>query len=181
MRRRRPRPSGCALHARLRAEHNDAVVLADVLERESENAHVTRIDQGQAAELQRELRDLLCLAVVGDHIRWVLVDDCELAEWLADAVPEWRALADRVAERLIELGVPPDGRVRSLTEDIPAHWVPDGWLDREQGERLLADRLHVVSSWARLRRSQATDGETAQLLEAVAAGLESPRPRERLV
>lgn len=134
-----------------------------------------RIAEGRAAELQRELRDLLCLAVVGDHVRWVLVDDDgELAEWLADAVPEWRALADRVAERLVALGVPPDGRVRSLAEDISVHWVPDGWLNREQAERLLADRLHGVSSWARLRRSQATDGETAQLLEAVAAGLESP-------
>lgn len=136
---------------------------------------MTAIARDEAAELQGELRDLLSLAVVGDHVRWVLVDDDgELAEWLADAVPKWRALADRVAERLVELHVPPDGRVRSLAEDIPAHWVPNGWLNREQAERLLADRLHVVASWARLRRSQATDGETAQLLEAVAAGLDSP-------
>jgi starvation-inducible DNA-binding protein len=134
---------------------------------------VTRIAQGRGAELQQELRDLLSLAVVGDHVRWVLVDDeGELAEWLADAVPEWRALADRVAERLVALGVPPDGRVRSLADDIPLNWVPAGWLDREQAERLLADRLHVLSSWARLRRSQATDGDTIQLLDAVAAGLE---------
>ena len=132
-------------------------------------------EQGRALDLQQELRDLLCLAVVGDHVRWVLVDDDgDLAEWLADAVPEWRALADRVAERLVALGVPPDGRVRSLAEDIPLNWVPDGWLSREQAERLLADRLHAVSSWARLRRSQTSDGDTAQLLEAVAAGLESP-------
>ena len=133
-----------------------------------------RIARGEAADLQQELRDLLCLAVVGDHVRWVLVDDdAELAEWLADAVPEWRALADRVAERLVALGVPPDGRVRSLAEDIPLNWVPDGWLSREQAERLLADRLHVVSSWARLRHSQASDGETALLLEAVAAALDT--------
>lgn len=131
------------------------------------------IAQRRAAELQRELRDLRSLAVVGDHVRWVLVDDDgELTEWLADAVPEWRALADRVAERLVALGVPPDGRVRSLAEDISVHWVPDGWLNREQAERLPADRLHVLSSWARLRRSQATDSDTAQLLDAVAAGLE---------
>jgi starvation-inducible DNA-binding protein len=130
---------------------------------------------GRAADLQQELRDLLCLAVVGDHVRWALVDDDgDLAQWLADSVPEWRALADRVAERLVALGVPPDGRVRSLAEDIPLNWVPDGWLSREQAERLLADRLHAVSSWARLRRTRASDGETAQLLEAVAAGLESP-------
>jgi DNA-binding ferritin-like protein len=78
-----------------------------------------------------------------------------------------------VAERLVALGVPPDARVRSLAEDIPLNWVPDGWLDREQAERLLAHRLHVLSSSARLRGAQATDRETAQLFEAVAAGLES--------
>jgi starvation-inducible DNA-binding protein len=134
---------------------------------------VIRSTRGDAAELQRQLRDLLCLAVVGDHIRWVLVDENgDLAEWLAAVVPEWRALAEQVAERLIDLGVPPDGRLRALAQDISAHWVPDGWLDREPAERLLADRLQIVSSSARLRRAQASDGETARVLEAVAAGLE---------
>lgn len=134
---------------------------------------MTRVARGRAAELQRELRDLLCLAVVGDHIRWVLTDDDgELAEWLAEAVPEWRALADRVAKRLVALGVPTDGRVRSLAEDIPLNWVPEGWLSRDDAERLLADRLRVVASSTRVRRSQATDPDTAQLLDVVASGLE---------
>jgi starvation-inducible DNA-binding protein len=134
---------------------------------------MTRVAPGRAAELQRELRDLLCLAVVGDHIRWVLTDDDgELAEWLAEAVPEWRALADQVAKRLVALGVAPDGRVRSLAEDIPLSWVPEGWLRRDEAERLLADRLHVVASWARVRRSQAPDPDTAQLLDTVSTGLE---------
>jgi starvation-inducible DNA-binding protein len=133
------------------------------------------VEDDQAAALQRELRDLLCLAVVGDHIRWVLVDDDgELAEWLAKAVPEWRALADQVARRLVALGVPPDARVRSLAKDIPVHWVPEGWLRREEAERLLADRLHVVASWAR-RRSQSADRASTRLLDVVAAGLERTR------
>jgi starvation-inducible DNA-binding protein len=134
---------------------------------------MTRVAPGRAAELQRELRDLLCLAVVGDHIRWVLTDDDgELAEWLAEAVPEWRALADQVAKRLVALGVAPDGRVRSLAEGIPLNWVPEGWLRRDEAERLLTDRLHVVASWARVRRSQAPDPDTAQLLDTVSTGLE---------
>jgi DNA-binding ferritin-like protein len=111
---------------------------------------------------------------VGDHVRWVLVDrDAELAEWLAEAVPEWRALAERVAERLVALGVPPDGRLRALAEDIHLNWVPAGWLSREQVESLIAHRLRIVSAWAGLRQSEAADGETAQVLQAVAAGLES--------
>jgi hypothetical protein len=78
-----------------------------------------RFDQGLAAdELQRERRDLLCLAVVGDHLRWVLTGDeaAELAEWLADAIAQWRAWADQVAKLLVTLGVAPDGRVRC------SHW-----------------------------------------------------------
>ena len=133
---------------------------------------MTREAQGHAAELQRELRDLLCLAVAGDHIRWVLTDDNDLADWLAEAVPQWRDLADQVAKRLVALGVAPDGRVRSLAEDIPINWMPDGWLRRDEAERLLADRLHIVASWARLRRSQAADPDTAQLLDTVSSGLE---------
>lgn len=134
---------------------------------------MTRVALGQSAELQGELRDLLCLAVVGDHIRWVLTDDDgELAEWLAEAVAEWRALAGQVANRLVALGVAPDGRVRSLAEDIPLNWVPEGWLRRDEAKRLLTDRLHVVASRARVRRSQATDTDTAQLLDTVSSGLE---------
>jgi starvation-inducible DNA-binding protein len=133
------------------------------------------VEDDRAAVLQRELRDLLCLAVVGDHIRWVLVDDDgDLAGWLAKAVPEWRALADQVARRLVALGVPPDARVRALAKDIPVHWVPEGWLRREEAERLLADRLHVIAARAR-RRSQSPDRATRQLLDVVGAGLERSR------
>ena len=137
---------------------------------------MTDIARAGSVELQRELRDLLRLAVVGDHVRWALIDDSEIAAWLAETVPEWRALADRVAERLVALGIPPDGRVRSLAEDIPP-WVPAGWLDREQAQRLLAGRLQLLSAWARLRSSQAADGDTARLLESVAARLEHSSAR----
>ena len=92
-------------------------------------------DRGLAdRELQEELRDLLALAVVGDHVRWVLVGDeaGELADWLAGAVPQWRALADQVARHLVTLGVAPDGRVRALAKDIPFNWVPDGWLQADE-------------------------------------------------
>jgi starvation-inducible DNA-binding protein len=135
-----------------------------------------RFDQGVAAgELQRELRDLLCLAVVGDHVRWVVTGDeaAELAEWLADAIAQWRAWADQVARLLVPLGVPPDGRVRSLAKDIPLNWVPDGWLRGDDARRLVADRLRTAAGWARHRRSQAVDADIVQLLDAVCAGLEA--------
>ena len=68
-------------------------------------------------DLQAELRDLLCLAVVGDHVRWVTNDE-ELAAWLADASAQWRGWADQVADKLVAAGIAPDGRVRSLRPGI---------------------------------------------------------------
>jgi starvation-inducible DNA-binding protein len=134
-------------------------------------------------ELQEELRDLLDLAVVGDHLRWVVVGDeaGELADWLADAVSQWRALADRVSQHLVSLGVAPDRRVRSLAKDIPLHWVPAGWLRPDGARQLLADRLRSLGEWACYRKSQASDPDTAQLLDVVCSSLEAQARAAELV
>jgi hypothetical protein len=134
------------------------------------SAHVVR--RAEENKLQRQLRDLICLAVVGDHVRWVMTDDEELGDWLAQATGEWRRWADRVAKQLTESGVAPDGRVRSLAKDISLNWVPDGWLSADQAQRLVSERLAVVAGWARSRQSQA-DGADAELLEFVSEGLEA--------
>jgi hypothetical protein len=123
-------------------------------------------------ELQRQLRDLVCLAIVGDHVRWVLLEDDELGDLLAEAAGEWRGWAERVASQLVAAGVAPDGRVRSLVKDIPLNWVPEGWLSGDAARRLIAERLALVAEWARYRHSQAT-GTDAELLDAVAAALEA--------
>ena len=50
------------------------------------------VNQGLATEeLQGELRDLLCLAVLGDHVRWVVRGDAsgELVDWLANISVNW--------------------------------------------------------------------------------------------
>ena len=122
--------------------------------------------------LQHQLRDLVCLATVGDHVRWVLTDDDELADWLADAAGQWRQWAEQVANRLVAIQVAPDGRVRSLAKDIPVNWVPEGWLSGEAARVLIRERLAWVARWARYRQSQA-NGADAELLGSVAAGLEA--------
>jgi hypothetical protein len=130
-----------------------------------------RAGPGRVAEeeLQQQLRDLLCLAVVADHIRWVVTDDRELAGWLADASDSWRDWADQVARQLVVSGVAPDGRVRALAADIPLNWVPDGWLAADAARRLLVERLLTVSDWARYRRAQ-TSGERAAVLDVICSG-----------
>lgn len=122
--------------------------------------------------LQHELRDLICLAVVGDHVRWVLTDDDELGDWLAEAAPQWRAWAEQLAARLVASRVAPDGRVRSLAKDIQLNWVPDGWLSGEAARPLIAERLGRVAEWARYRHSQA-EGADAELLDSLATELEA--------
>jgi len=134
------------------------------------NAHSVR--RAEENMLQRELRDLICLAIVGDHVRWVVSDDDELADWLAQATGEWRRWADRVAKQLIASGVAPDGRVRSLALSISLNWVPAGWLSADQAQRLVSDRLAAVAGSTRSRHSQA-DGADAELLEFVSEGLEA--------
>src|SRR4051794_13323072 len=122
-------------------------------------------------ELQQQLRDLLCLAVVGDHVRSVVTEDEDgaLAEWLRAASGTWRNWADLLARQLRISGVAPDGRVRSLAEDIPLNWVPDGWLAADAARRLLIERLLTVSEWSRYRRSQ-TSGEHADVLDVICTG-----------
>jgi hypothetical protein len=125
-------------------------------------------------DLQRELRDLLCLAVVGDHVRWVLRGDdaVELADWLAGAIAEWRGWADQLAKQLVASGATPDGRVRSLAKDLALNWVPDGWLEAGQAHQLVSDRLATVTGWACYRRSQAT-GSRAEILDVICSGLQT--------
>jgi len=123
--------------------------------------------------LQHELRDLVCLAVVGDHVRWVLTDDDELADWLAEAVQEWRGWAERLAAQLVRSHIAPDGRMRALAKDTRLNWVPDGWLSGEAARTLLAARLAWVVEWAWYRRSQTDSADDAELLDSVATALEA--------
>jgi starvation-inducible DNA-binding protein len=126
-------------------------------------------------DLQGELRDLLSLAVVGDHVRWVVTGEgaAELAEWLAGATSQWRAWADQIAKHLVMLGVAPDARVRSVAKDIPVHWVPEGWLRPDDAARLVVERLGGLAGWARYRQSQANNPDTVRLLDTVSSGLEA--------
>lgn len=141
---------------------------------------VERSDQmSPARELQGELQDLLCLAVVGDHVRWVVTGDAspKFAAWLNEATAAWRAWADQLAKHIVTLGVAPDGRVRSLAKDIPWNWVPAGWLSLDEAQRLVADRMQRLVEWAGLRQSQATEPETARLLGVVYSGLQTQLAR----
>jgi starvation-inducible DNA-binding protein len=126
-------------------------------------------------ELQAELRDLLALTVVGDHVRWIATGDNGrvLAQWLSDAVTCWRTWADRIATHMVSLGIAPDGRARALAEDVPWNWVPGGWLEGREAHRLVRERLTKVANWAHSRRSLLGDPEAAQLLGVLCSDLDA--------
>lgn len=130
---------------------------------------------GGADQLQDQLRDLLCLAVVGDHLRWVLRGEQieELSEWLANAVTEWRRCADDVARFMATAGIPPDGRVRSLAADIPFNWVPDGWVRAEDGGQMVANRLRRVADWTRTRSSECSEEQERGLFDKIESCLQA--------
>lgn len=139
-----------------------------------------RLIRGEAEDLQEELRDLLCLAVFGDHVRWVITGgDSELVDWLAEEVPKWREWAGEVARRLVALGFAPDGRIRSLAKDIPYNWVPEGWLEPDEAQRLVDHRVHAAVGRVRHRQSNAKDPATAELLDRLCGSLhEQARARD---
>ncbi|HET6966166.1 MAG TPA: hypothetical protein VFH58_15425 [Acidimicrobiales bacterium] len=124
--------------------------------------------------LQEQLRDLAALAVVGDHVRWVLRGPGApaLAERLAEAAGAWRAEADAVARAMADAGIPPDARIRSLARDIPWNWVPDGWLDADAARGLIGDRLGRLADWTRSRLQEGADPAHGPLLERILARLE---------
>lgn len=125
--------------------------------------------------LQEQLRDLAALAVVADHVRWVLRGPGApaLARWLATAAGTWRAEADAVARAMAESGIAPDGRVRSLARDIPWNWVPDGWLEADAARRLMGDRLRRLVDWTRSRLAEDAGLAHGPLLERILARLEA--------
>lgn len=125
--------------------------------------------------VQEELRDLLRLAVVGDHVRWVLKGEgsAELVAWLGEAVSQWRAWAEVLAERMVTADVAPDGRVKTLARDITRQWVPPGWLTVGDACDLLVMRLSELIEWTRVRPPLTAAEEDQRWLAEVCSGLEA--------
>lgn len=128
-------------------------------------------------DVQEELRNLLRLAVVGDHVRWVLKGEgsSELAAWLREAVSQWRAWAEVWAERMVQVDVAPDGRVKTLARDITRQWVPSGWLTVPDARDLLVVRLSELIERTKVCGPLTTVEDDQSRLAEVESGLEAQR------
>ena len=126
--------------------------------------------------LQEELQELRTLVVHSDHLRWV-TRGAQASGF--DAIvyrfaEDWRRWSECVARALIDLDLPPDGRVSSLTEGSYRAWLPDGWIERADAENWIGRELEVLAEWAHVRREQAKTG-LVELFEAIETGVGEER------
>ena len=135
-----------------------------------------RLDKSVGDDLQEELRDLLCLAVVGDHVRWVL-----------NGERRYGIRAVRLVDAgLTMAGMGRPGRTAANNAGCPSRWSgaltgkgcsnelgPRRMAPTQRGQRLMGDRVNKLAGWALDRRSRTADPETLQLLSVPSSGLET--------
>jgi starvation-inducible DNA-binding protein len=93
---------------------------------------------------------------------------------LVDDVRNW---ADQVAERLVALDIPADGRVGTVGADSPFAEFPEGFVSVDKALAAVIERLDVVIVGVRDRIDQLgrVDLVSQDLLVGVASGLEKHR------
>ena len=104
-------------------------------------------------ELQAVLVDLVDLSLLGKQLHWTVVGPHfrSLHLQLDELVDSWRALGDTVAERVVALGVMPDGQsgaVAAASEIAPVERQP---LEDHVGVRQRTPRIAEVSDRGRGR------------------------------
>ncbi len=120
-------------------------------------AHLPALDEhhhGEAAhELQATLVELVELSLIGKQLHWNIYGRPfkPLHEHLDELVDSWRELSDTVAERIVALGVAPDGRAEAVAAGSGIDPVDAGALDTDTAARELVERLADVSERIRAR------------------------------
>jgi hypothetical protein len=134
-------------------------------------------DRGGAAEslLQQELQDLRSIFVHADHLRWVTRGAAakDFDALVFRFSENWRRWSEPVASCLI--GVPPDGRVSSLTDASYRAWLADDWIESSEADRWILRELGVLAEWAHVRKEDAEPVAVAQLFEIIEAGVAQER------
>jgi starvation-inducible DNA-binding protein len=127
--------------------------------------------------LQAELRDLRSLVVHADHLRWVTrgpaAEDFDALVYRFSE--DWRRWTESIASCVIDLGIPPDGRVSSLTEGSYRAWLPDDWVETTEADRWMLGELGVPAEWAHVRKAEAEALEVVQLFDDIATGVARER------
>lgn len=126
--------------------------------------------------LQRQLASLIDLTLIGKQAHWNLrgpefrAIHLQLDEIVADV----RLQSDDVAERILTLGVPADGRARTVAEQSKLPEFSEGYVGALDAARELADALDKAAMNLRSDLGQLgeLDPVSEDLAIGIAAGLE---------
>ncbi|HEY1366803.1 MAG TPA: DNA starvation/stationary phase protection protein [Gaiellaceae bacterium] len=130
-------------------------------------AHLPALDEHRrretSAELQATLVELVDLSLLGKQLHWNIVGRPfkPLHEHLDELVDSWRELSDTVAERVVALGVAPDGRAGTVAASSGIEPVDAGALDTDTALRELVTRLADVTERSRGRMDRLGDIDLA--------------------
>lgn len=129
-----------------------------------------------AAELQRELTDLIDLSLLAKQAHWTVVGENfrSFHLQLDELVTAYRSWADQVAERMVTVGALPDGQSRTVaaTSELPE--LEKEWIDSTKLVATVADRVESAAHRARAHMEALGDLDpvSEDLLIAIVTGLE---------
>jgi starvation-inducible DNA-binding protein len=139
-----------------------------------------RLSGERRDQVQRDLRplltDLIALALLGKQAHWNVVGPNfrPLHAQLDELVDATRAWADTVAERLVTLGIYPDGQAATVARESALELLPTGPIPDRRAVELIADRVAAVADQAREAMDRVGDVDLASqdVLIEVVQGLE---------
>jgi starvation-inducible DNA-binding protein len=131
------------------------------------------------AELHPLLVELIDLALTGKQAHWNLRGPLfrPVHLQLDELVDDARSWSDQVAERIVALGVPADGRVETVAALTPLGSFPAGFVEDGKVVVAIVERLDdiIVRTRPRLVRLGESDLVSQDLLVGIDAGLEKHR------
>ena len=132
-----------------------------------------------ARELQATLVDLIDLSLQGKQAHWNVIgkDFRSLHLHLDEMLAEYRLWSDEVAERLVTIGISPDGRASTVAGSTGVPAFPEGLVKDSEVVRLFVERLEKVALLMRERIKMVGDEDpiTQDLFIQVGGGLEKQK------
>ncbi|MBL1217139.1 MAG: DNA starvation/stationary phase protection protein [Planctomycetes bacterium] len=129
-----------------------------------------------AGRLQAALVELVDLSLIGKQAHWNLTGPnfASLHVKLDEMVDEYRAWGDEVAERMLALGVPADGRAATVTESSPAAGFREGLIADTEVLEWFASNLRETAGRFREHIAGVSDNDpiSEDLLIGIVQGIE---------
>jgi len=132
-----------------------------------------------ASELQPLLVELVDLGLTAKQAHWNVTGPLfrPLHAQLDELADDARMWADEVAERLVAIGVPSDGRIETVAAQTPLSAFPDGFVEDSKVVVAIVTRLDEIIGRIRSRVDHlaVADPVTQDMVIVIATGLDKHR------